>query len=177
MFFYLQFFFHICLIFGLVVLQYSFVEVLPFWLGYTNILIVALIFVSSLKGRNYILFWGGGMGVALDIYSFLPFGIFTVVFMAVASFIYLLSNSFFTNRSLYSFWALTIFATFFCQFLFEFLRYFLEIFNSEAKFFLLQSDFWSSLAKAGVMNLLLMLVLFYIFNFVSNRFRPVFIRK
>jgi hypothetical protein len=88
----------------------------------------------------------------------------------------LLSSSFFTNRSLYSFGALTLLATFFCQFVFEFLRYSLEVFVSETDFFLLQNNFWVSLGKAGVMNLILMLVLFYIFNFVSNRFRPVFIR-
>jgi cell shape-determining protein MreD len=176
MFFYLNLLFHIFLISALTIIQYSFIETLPFWLGHTNILIVALIFTMSLKGRNYAFFWGGGIGLLFDIYSFLPFGIFTFLFIAVTAFIYLLSNSFFTNRSLYSFWALTFFATFFFRFVFESLRYFLNFFNSEASLFLLQKDFWLTLGEGIIMNLFLMMVLFYIFNFVSNRFRPVFIR-
>ncbi len=112
----------------------------------------------------------------LDFYSFLPFGVFIVLFISLSVFIYLLSDRVFTNRSLYSFWALTFFATIFCRFLFEFLRYFSKSFVSQTELLLLHNDFWISLGEAIAVNLILMLVLFYIFNFVSNRFRPVFIR-
>jgi len=177
MYLYLRTAFFLVIVFILATIQYSFIQILPFWFNYLNLMPVVLIFILSLYGWKEALFWGIGMGVVLDIYSFLPFGVFTASLMLTVFFIHVLSTHFFTNRSLYSFLALTLFSTFFYEFFFRFFAYALNIFVKETCLFLLQQNFWLVLGKGIIMNLALMFLMFYIFNFASNRFRPVFIRK
>lgn len=177
MFFYFRILLHLIGIHFLFIFQTSFVEVLPSWIGQLNLPLIVLIFILFLYGWKYAFFWAIGLGGLLDIYSFPEFGIFVVTSILTVIFIYILSYNFFTNRSLYSFWGLTLFATVFYNFFFRTLYHIIHIFTDSISLFLLQKYFWITIGQEIVMNIVAMLLFFYIFNFVSNRFRPVFIKK
>ena len=177
MHFFLRIFLHSIFILLLTVFQISFIQVLPGWFHELQLFLVVLIFVLSLYGWKFALFWGGVIGGVMDIYSFSFFGLHLLSLTAATLFIYLLSYNFFTNRSLYSFLALTVFATLFYEFFLRIIYYIEQTFYGDAPLFLLQEYFWSMLGKEILVNMAAMLLLFYIFNYVSNRFRPVFIER
>ncbi len=165
------------LIIFLVIWQRSFVTVLPGWLEQLNFLLVALVFVLVLVGTIFARWWALGMGVVMDIYSFTPFGVFTFVFLLTAVLLNFLFHSFFTNRSLYSFLALILLSTLFYETVLALINYFILILGEDIGFFLFCKEFWLDLSQELAINSVATLVIFYIFNFVSNKFRPVFIKK
>src|SRR6056297_2676287 len=60
-------------------------------------------------------------------------------------------------------------------FLFSFLI--LDFFSLDKDFFLILDKFWISLAQSLAVNALAVFVSFYVFNFLSNRFDAVFLKK
>lgn len=177
MFKYLRILFSIILMVALVSFQRSFVDPLPSWFGQFNSFIPVLIFTLVLAGAGSAVWWALGLGAVMDIYSFLPFGLFIVTALLTVLFANFLYRSFFTNRSLYSFGALVLFSTFFYETMLRAMNYFMLIFNENVQLFILQKSFWSALGQEIIINLGATFIIFYIFNFVSNRFRPVFIKK
>ena len=177
MIFYLRILLHLLGIFFLFVFQTSFIDVLPSWISELNLYLIVLIFILFLYGRGYAFFWGVALGVLLDLYSFLGFGVFVATFALTVVFIHIMAYNFFTNRSLYSFWGLILLATIFYEFSLRIIYHLVHVFTGEVPLFLSQKYFWITLGQEMIMNAVAILFFFYIFNFVSNRFRPVFIRR
>lgn len=167
--------FNIILIISLAILQLSFFNALPGWLSGFNAAIVAIIFILGLGSFGLAFWWAIGLGIFFDVYSFAPFGfyLFSLVGMVVVT-NFLLVN-FLTNRSLYSFLVLTIFA-------FSSYRIFLYILNYLFKFFgtnnldlTVNMNFWFNELKSLSVDLFAVFVVFYLVNFMSKKLKPVFL--
>lgn len=160
----------------LVIWQRSFIVALPGWLKYLNTPLVVLIFILVLSGAVSAGWWAAGVGAVMDIYSFTPFGVFTLVFLLTIIGSNFLFQRFLTNRSLYSFLVLILFATFFYEFLLGVSDHLIISLGSNPGIFIFNKGFWSALGRQIMTNAGATFLIFYLFNFISNRFRPVFIR-
>jgi cell shape-determining protein MreD len=161
-------------IFFAAVAQRSFIWGLPEPFSFVNMLIVLLVFMTVLGGGGQTLVCAGAAGFILDLYSFLPFGANIAALIASAAAMLLLSESVFTNRSLYSVVALSILSVS----VYEALKKIFYFMHAPAAYAGLSgfakefgTDIWISIfmnAGAGI-------VLFYAVHFASKRFKPVFI--
>ncbi len=159
------------------VVQISLISALPLGLSHINILVVVIVFILGLRGERLALYWALGAGLIMDIYSFSLFGanilsLFLVVYLAN-----LLLDYFFTDRSLYSFLAITFFATLSLD-LFNF------IFNYAASFFISREvvfnfgyQFFFKKLLIFLQNTLVVFPIFFGVNFVTDHLRPVFLIK
>lgn len=161
----------------LILLQTGFISGLPLCLKTLNLVVVSLVVIISVFGFEMASWWVIAAGFLLDIFSFTVFGvnIISLIFALIIT-EFLLVN-FFTNRSLYSYLALTFIASFSYRFSILFL-YYLTISSFEQKIIF---NFNLSMLKYELcgfgMNLILIFIVFYIINFLSRSLRPVFIRK
>lgn len=156
-------------------LQIAFISGLPGWFSSLNLILVVLIFILGFVGFEAAMWWSLGTGLLLEIFSFLPFGIYLISFcltMAIANF---LLNYFFTNRSLYSFLALTALSTLAYELLVNLAAFF--FLEAGGRFFLMRSSFWSLVLEQIILNLLFTIFLYYVVHFFSRNFRPEFLIK
>jgi rod shape-determining protein MreD len=174
---YLKIIINILLILILAVIQFSFISGLPVGLENLNLVLVVLIFILSLYSLESALWQAAGMGLILDIFSFLPFGVFLIsLFLSCLAANFLLVN-FFTNRSFYSFLALAAITSFFYGFIFNLINYFFQLDFSEKIFFIFNSSFWKELAYQTAFNLIAVIIIFYMVNFLSKKLKPAFLEK
>ena len=171
---YIKIILNILLIMALAVVQLSFVSGLPGWLKFLNLILIALVFVLAVADLKLALWWGLGAGLLLDIFSFQPFGIYMVCLGLTLLAANFLSKNFFTDRSLYSFFALIFFSSFIFEFFFIFLNYLAQP-SGGGEVAFLNYNFWSSFLKQTIVNLAAVAVIFYALNFISKRLRPVFL--
>jgi hypothetical protein len=111
----------------------------------------------------------------LDIYSSLPFGIYSFTMMLTFFILEILFINFFTNHSLYSMVLLGIIATFVYNLAFLILNSFMYLLNfsnyiSGQAYFI---DFIFQLFD----NVLVLIICFYIINSISKKFKPIFIKS
>ncbi|OGF26123.1 rod shape-determining protein MreD [Candidatus Falkowbacteria bacterium RIFOXYB2_FULL_47_14] len=163
------------LIILLSVSQISFVSGLPGWFADINLPIMVLVFMLALSGFRLALFWSFGMGLLLDIYSFLPFGIYMAVFPSIAILINFFLIHFFTNRSLYSFLALAALALLLHEILVYSLSYAVYFVNRQDLNVYFDGKFWSDQAGVFIMNLGAVFILFYLFTLAGKNLKPVFL--
>jgi hypothetical protein len=175
---YFRLFFKLILVVALVIIQIAFVSALPVWLKELNLVIIFLVFSLEWKGGYQTAWWFLIIGFFLDLYFPLRFGFFIIFWPLIFLLTSFLSFNFFTNRSLYSFLGLTFFSTLFYYFFYNGWFYMAGFFSEKkVPFFLLIKNFWLRLADGMILNLLAVIVLFYIINILSDRLKPVFIIK
>ncbi|GEM_PF-192305 len=165
------------LIIALSAVQLSFISSLPGYLNDLNLILVVLVFVLGLGGLNQALWWAVGAGVLLDIFSFYPFGVFLIGLSLSVMAVNLLLTNFFTNRSLYSFFGLTIFFTLFYNLILNTFFYFLSPVGAETALFVFDVKFWTNLFARVAVNMAAALIVFYIVNFAGNKLKPAFLEK
>jgi cell shape-determining protein MreD len=134
-----------------------------------NIVLVYLIFVLILDGLPVALWLAVSIGLVLDIFSFNFFGLNIIALALSLIFTNLLLIHFFTNRALLSFTVLIISLTVLYEF---FLSFFGNRGGGASGYYFLKNQ-----AEEIFLNLLLVFILFYIFNFLSRKFQPVFYRR
>ncbi len=158
---------NVILILLLAMAQLSFISGLPAGLNNLNLILIILIFILSLVNLETAMWWAAGAGFLLDIFSFMPFGAYSVcLFLTAAAANFLLVN-FFTDRSLYSFLALIGLATVIYEF-------FLTFWDWPAS---LNFGFWMGKISQLGFNLLAVLIIFYLVHYISNRLKPVFLMR
>jgi hypothetical protein len=172
---YLRLFTNIFFIIFLSIFQIAFISALPAWFNNINFLILILIFILSFKGFLYGFWWAFGTGLILEIYSFFPFGIHIFSLMCAIMVANFLLINFLTNRSLYSYLAISLSAIFVYEFLFYFLNLFISYFNSTNFFFNFNKNFILDKFSVLLINAFIMVILFYFVNFISKNFQPVFL--
>ncbi|MCK5211481.1 hypothetical protein KAJ89_02145 [Candidatus Parcubacteria bacterium] len=159
----------------LVIFQLSFIRTLPGWFMYLDIIIVFLVYIVSLAQPRTIWWWIIGTGMLLDFLAFTPFGFHLLGVSVMAVVVYYLKNSYFTNRSLYSFLALTVSATL----SYGLLRGLLNIISALALSMPLEvftsQFFWLAQGRVIIMNLIFSVLFFYLITIFTKRYRPVFI--
>lgn len=166
------------ILFSLIALfQIGFVKALPIWFSEVNLILLVLVFFLGFDRLKTVLFWGAGMGIIYDLYAFVFFGVHTMSLLITIFLAYFLMVNFLTNRSLYSFLVLTSF-TIFCFEFFSFIIINISslIFNQEF-LFVFNKAFFLYKMYGLFLNLFLMSIFLYLFNFFSPKFKPVFLRK
>ena len=159
----------------LLIFQVAFISGLPSVFSNINLVLVVLILVLGFSNYRSSLIWAMGIGLLLDMYFFTFFGINTIALLiALVSTNFLLENTF-TNRSLYTYLALTAFASLLHEVsivLLNLLYTFLFSINIPYDF---SGMFWMDELYKIVANLALVFILFYMLSFFSKRFRPMFL--
>lgn len=166
---------NIILIISLAVAQISLVSGLPGLAGNLNLVLVVLIFILGFFSFDFAAWWAVGSGFLLEVFSFLPFGVYLLSLsftLMIASF---LLNHFFTNRSLYSFLALTGLVTVIYGLIINFLVLIFIQFNSSAA--AAAGNFWSFRPGQIGFNLLSAFIIYYIIHFLGRNLKPVFLIK
>jgi len=88
---------------------------------------------------------------------------------------YLLLVNFFTNRSLYSFLALVLFASFCYRFLRIIFVYLFDFWGQYNSIFFFSKEFWIKQVFAIGLDLAVTAICFYLLNLVSKSLKPVFL--
>lgn len=171
---YIKIFLNLILVLFLFSIQVSFIPALPIYFSNINIILIFLVYILIIRDLDTSLKYAIAFGLLIDIFSFQQFGSYLLGFIFSLVIINFLLVNFFTNRSLYAFFALVAFATILNLFfttiinniLFEFTGVFKIIYNKE---------FFLSALRQLVLNSIFMIFIFYLTNFLSNSFRPVFL--
>jgi cell shape-determining protein MreD len=166
---------NIILIIGLGITQIALVSGLPGLASNLNLVLVFLIFILGFSNFNLAASWAIGVGFLLEIFSFLPFGVYLFSLSLTIIIANFLLNYFFTNRSLYSFLALTVITTFVYKLIMHsFLLIFIEISSSAL---VAADNFWFSILEQISLNLIFTFIIYYIIYFLGRNLKPVFLIK
>jgi rod shape-determining protein MreD len=162
----------------LLLLQFSFIGALPFAWRQFNLVLVFLLLILFFFGFEPAVWLAVILGFFSDLLSFDYFGLQLLVLPLVLIFAHLWLVNWFTNRSVYSFLALTLAATVLYNLVFYASIYIIGRFFSDSNdFFLWQGNFWSGLGLQIISNSVSLFLFFIIANFFSTRFKPVFLDK
>ena len=161
----------------LAIIQLAFISALPAGFNDVNLLLVVLVFVLGLASYRAAVLWSLWLGVIMDIFSFLPFGLLTLNLLLVIFVIHFLLENFFTNRSLYSFMALALFAYLIHQTILYFIFYIFALAGRIGYVAPLDSLFWVNELRALAINLILVVVFFYAFSYISRKLKPALLIK
>lgn len=173
----LKIIFNALLVVLLIVFQTSFFNHLDYPLNNFNLVLSLLIFATVIINHRLGLILALIIGPAIDFYSGLTFGIITFSLLSVIATIGYLFDHFFTNRSVYSLLSLGIVANILYGFLLLTLsRLFYLIKVNEAVISLDKTYFMNLLWQIGL-NLLTLLVIFTVTNFITKKLKPYFIIK
>jgi rod shape-determining protein MreD len=158
------------------VFQIGFVNGLPAFFCAVNLLAVVLVFLVGLSGLRVALGWAVGMGFVLDIYSYLFFGAHILALTAITYLVHFLMANFLTNRSLYVFLVLTVVALAINGLVLFVIGYAESLIGFSPTDWELGGDFWQHQLNSLIVNSVVVVILFYILNLISNTFKPVFLR-
>ena len=161
----------------LFVIQVAFINALPMRLDGLNLAIVVIIFILVLYGYRLAFWWSFGLGIAIGLFSFLPFGIELAGLLAAVSAASFLLNNFLTNRSLYTFLFLNFIALFVFQAVVYSILFILRAATERPLYFTASQVFWVDQLYALGYNMLATIVGFYLVNYLSVRLKPMFIIK
>ncbi|MFH1744832.1 MAG: rod shape-determining protein MreD [bacterium] len=169
-------FLNIIFLITLTALQLSFLNSLPRPFGNFSLVIIVLIFMLGLRDDWLAIWWAAGVGVLFDFFSFYPFGIYIVSFSAMILLTKFLLVNFITNRSLYSFLTLCLFAGFIYKF-FVYLLIFLLFFLEKKDFpFIMDKSFFFSEFIFLAINSVGVAIIFYLLSKAVKKLRPAFFR-
>jgi rod shape-determining protein MreD len=164
------------LIIALAVTQFSFISGLPHGFNNLNLILVILVYIlSRFGGIDFAIWWAIGLGFLLDILSFSYFGTYLVSLSLTIVIADFLLKNFFTNRSLYSFLALTGLTTIIYEFFLNGIYHVISLIDNKSA--IISSNFWSAKLVELGLNLVATLILFYLVHSISKRLKPVFLIK
>lgn len=143
-------------------------------IGSFNVVLIALVMLVSLADFSVVVFFAVGGGLILDIYSNLPFGSFMLTLLITAIALEVLFYNFFTNKSLYSLLLLGLIGTTIYSCAFLVISGFIYL-AGWSNFFIGADYFWSFF-KQAIANGAGLFAGFYLSNYLSKKFKPVFLR-
>ncbi|MCX6745815.1 MAG: hypothetical protein NTX00_02225 [Candidatus Parcubacteria bacterium] len=172
----LKYIFFILISLILVFIQISFFGALPI-LANLNILLVFLIFINIVFGFDTGFIFALLIGFFLNLYSFLPWGTFIVIFLAIIWLLDFLYKNVFINFSIYSNLIMVIIGTILYVFSIL-LAYFIFYLMGLIKIYIvIDKLFWQSFSYQIILNLVLMSGLFYLAKLTIKRLNIVFLFK
>lgn len=172
---YFKIFLNFLFILALTSLQVGFISSLPGWLSKLNLIIIFIIFVLELFDFKTALVWSLVSGLILDVYSFSPFGTYTISFLAMTALTNYLLVGFFTDRSLYSFLVLTFFACFTFEITFYIWDFLINFISRENYSLLKNIKFFINKAEGLIMDLIFVFLGFNLLGFATKKLKPVFL--
>lgn len=160
----------------LLIVQLSLVNALPFVWRQSDLVLVFLLLTLFLFGFKPAIWLAVGLGFFADTLDFGYFGLQLLSLPAVIILADIWLVNWFTNRSVYSFLALTLAATIFHNLIYYSLLY-LSRFWDDSTFFFFTGNFWAGLGLQIISNSLLLFLFFALAGWNSLRFRPVFLER
>jgi len=170
-----QFIFFIILIFGVTLIQFSFIPALAPLPAAANLVLVVAIFILfffDLRLATIAVILGGFFWDILS-FSFFGWHLFSLGLTLLTA--YWIMRAWLTNRSFYAWIILMLIMTLIYSLLAALLLY-LFVYNGRA-FFLLNNDFWLELFYQVIDNFILALFLGLLTAAVTKRLRPFFLEK
>ncbi len=165
------------LLYLLIIIQITFISSLNFPLYLINLPLLLLSTVVIIDRTNIYIYLALIIGFIFDVYTFSAFSVYMFSFVITAIISRFLQISYFTNRSVYSFIAITIFITLIFNFSYHIFNYIFNIYNLTEGFFLSQSYFWQALGYKIIFHSVIITILFYIINFSTRRMKPYILEK
>lgn len=159
----------------LIAAQVSFLTVWPEPISRINLVLTFIIFITVILSYRRALLWALVAGIILDMYSLRSFGILSVSLVTTVVFINLLFNHFFTNRSYLSLIVLSVAGTALFLLVFTLLDFLSSLLALSVLSSSFDRAFLSNASWQIGLNTVLAVVLFYAFNFISQRAKSVFL--
>lgn len=160
-----------------VFLQFSFISTLPVFFRAINlplvILLISLIFFSSSEALILAFFFG----FILDSWHFSPFGVYLLSFLMIILFAQIILNNWLTNRSLYSFLALTVITSLAYNIIWSLFNFIFSLGGEGGVFFLFSWDFIKNSIFSTIWLIFICGISFIVLSQVSHRLKPVFLKK
>lgn len=144
----------------------SFFSNLDGYPGHLDIILIGMVFTLVFWGAGKSLTWTLICALILDIFYFMPPGLFLLSFLIAYSVMFFSFNNFLTNFSLYSVLLLTFLVVI------SYYSVWAAIFYILGKGSYLGPGFF---AKATVSNLVFSFILFYVILFFTNRVSSIFL--
>jgi len=169
-----EYLFHTLLIVLFFVIQYSFVRILPTPFNGLNVILISLVFVLVLEGREKAFLWAVGFGFLSGSFSFFRLNIDLLLLPLFVVYNDFLLVNFFTNRSLYSYLIMTTSSIFFYNILFFAIYngFYGEVEQGVVKMIF---GYFDDGFKPILINIFFSVIIFYLFNFVGKKFKPAFL--
>ncbi|PLX27445.1 rod shape-determining protein MreD [Candidatus Parcubacteria bacterium] len=165
------------LLLSLLVFQVSFISGLPAWVSNLNLILLVLILILGFSSYRRSLMWAMGIGLLFDMYHFTFFGVNTISLLLALYLTNFLLENLLTNRSLYTFIFLTIFASAIFQLNVIFLNLVFGFLKGYEAVYSFSNIFWLDELKKIIVNVVFIFFLFYVVSFFSKRFKPMFLVK
>ncbi len=173
----MKIFLNLILILIITILQISFFSFLDYPANNLNVVLVAIIFITVILNFRLGLYSAILAGIIFDLFSLSGFGLIILAFLVVVFSLNYLSNNFFTNRSFYSLLVLGFIGVIIynlTSLVLKYAFYFLK-FNElkpNLDHFWFYSFFWQI-----IFSLVLISLIFLVFNSLSKKLKSVFIVK
>lgn len=159
----------------LLLVQFSFLVNFHSLIARLNLLLLVLVILVSLVDFSWSLALVLFGGLLMDIYSNLPFGVFSLTILVTAVVLEALLLNFFTNRSLYSFVFLGLSAVFAYNGIFLSLVGLLYLVGLTD--FLFNANLFAVILFELLSNSIILVLFFIIIDNLSNRFKTNFISQ
>ncbi len=159
----------------LAVLQFFFINSLPGFWQHFNLGVIVLSFILFLFGLRPALYFILIFGFFLDIFSFQFFSFNILVLLATLMVAYFFLNSLFTNKSIYSFWAIIFINTIVYNILVAVIIYLAS--GLQVQFLMFRVSFWESVLWQFLWGLISSALLFNFFVNLITKYKPFFLEK
>ncbi|NUM25408.1 MAG: hypothetical protein HUU49_02155 [Candidatus Buchananbacteria bacterium] len=151
--------------------QVSFLTTWPRPISSLNLMLSLITFLAVIVSYRQALIWAFVSGLFFELYTALPFGVtsLSLIFSVIA--INFLFSNFFTNRSLYS----LILLGFVVSVIYNLLIFLFSLVGVVAfnAVYLFNFDFVSTFFWQPILNVLILGIIFFTFNFSTGRLRNV----
>lgn len=166
------------LIFSLVAIIHSaFISALPPFFSAINLSLIALFFILLFADLDTALIISILLGFWLDILSFSWFGLNAISLFVALYITNIILTNWLTNRSLYSFLALSSIGTIIYNLLLHILIFLWQGSQESSRFFFFTSSFWTSLYWQMAWSVIFMILFFNFASSLSKRLKPFFLEK
>jgi len=162
-------------IFFLIGLQITLAHGFNLFLAGWNLTVLILVILINLTDYRQAVGFAVIGGLILDLYSSLPFGLFMIDALVLSLILELLFRNFFTNRSFYSLMIMALAASFIYNVIFIVLVSVLAAVGWTI-FTISPAYGWVMLWQL-IDAALMMIIFFVVFNYLSRKFKPVFLQS
>jgi len=155
------------------IIQVSFLSTWLFPVNSLNLILSLVIFVTVVIDYNKGLWWAFGLGIFLELYSSLPFGLLMMSLFFVVIFINFLFSNIFTNRSLYTLLILGLIGSVCYNLAVSFFYLLFIVFNYNVEMF--KFDLWLQFVWQPILNALILTVVFFTYYISTSRLKNIFL--
>lgn len=168
-------FLNLFLILVITIFQISFFSFLNYPLNNLNVILTTIVFITIILNYRLGLYSAVLAGIVLDLYSVNGLGPVIITLLVVVLSLNFLFNNFFTNRSFYSLLVLGFIGTVIYDVVLLFLKYIFYSLKINGLIPNLDRFWFYNFSWQIILNLVLISLIFLIFNALSKKLKSVFL--